>query len=439
LKNKNLYFLLGIGGIGMSSIAQYLILKGHKVYGFDNSHSSITKMLENKGIIINYDNSIKKLELISQKNVEVIYSSAIKKDHPVFSFFVNKGFKPIKRAAFLASIVNESESYAISGTHGKTTTSAILTHIFDYSNLSFSAFVGGLILPYKTNFINNGFEKTIVEADEYDRSFLNLNPFSACITSIDADHLDVYKNHESIKDAFTKFSKKVKGNLIIHNSVPLSGLTYGINSNSDYEFTIINQTDLGYFVDLKTPKENISNIFCKITGYHNLENMLAAVALADQSKLDLKNIVSSLNSFGGILRRMNIHQFKNKIIVDDYAHHPTEISAVHDTLRNKYPEYDIEVVFQPHLYSRTRDFMNDFAKELSKFDSIKIMDIYPAREHPIQGVNSKKLIDKLSKEANYLDSKDFNENIYSNKCKVIAILGAGNIGEFLESFLKIKK
>ena len=422
----------------MSSIAQYLIFKGYKVYGFDNSCSSITKMLENKGIIIDYDNSIEKLELISQKNVQVIYSSAIKKDHPVFSFFVNKGFKPIKRAVFLASIVNRSESYAISGTHGKTTTSAILTHIFHYSNLSFSAFLGGLMLPHKTNFVNNGFEKTIVEADEYDRSFLNLNPFSACVTSIDADHLDVYKNHESIKDAFTEFSKQVKGNLIIHNSVPLSGLKYGINSNSDYQFTILNQTNLGYFVDLKTPKENISNIFCKIIGYHNLENMLAAVALADQSKLDLNNIISSLKSFGGILRRMNIHRFENKIIVDDYAHHPKEISVVHDTLRNKYPDFNIEVVFQPHLYSRTRDFMTDFAAELSKFDSIKIMDIYPARELPIQGVSSKKLIDKVSKKAIYLDSKDFNKNIYSSKCKVIAILGAGNIGDLIESFLKIK-
>ncbi len=439
MKNKKLYYLLGIGGVGMSSIAQYLILKGYKVYGFDNSHSVITKMLENKGLNIIYDNSIDKIQsTIQGSDIEVVYSAAIKTDHPIFSYFIDKGFKPIKRAVFLASIVNESESYAVAGTHGKTTTSSILTHIFSYSNLSFSAFVGGLMLPQKTNFLSSGFEKTIVEADEYDRSFLNLTPFSACITSIDADHLDIYKNHKSLKDAFIRFSRKVTGNLIVHNSIPFSGLTYGVNTNSDYQFTIRNKSNTGYFVDLKTPNESILNIFCNVLGHHNLENMLAAVALADQSKLELNEIIPSLKSFGGIMRRMNIYEIENKIIVDDYAHHPKEIAVVHDTLRNRYPKYNIEVIFQPHLYSRTYDFMDDFARELSKFDSIKIMDIYAARENPIEGINSKKLINKISKTAMHIEPEDFNESIDSSKCKIIAVLGAGDIGELIELFLKNK-
>tara|TARA_B100001057_G_scaffold495735_1_gene595440 strand:+ start:6174 stop:7517 length:1344 start_codon:yes stop_codon:yes gene_type:complete len=440
LKKKKLYYLLGAGGIGMSSIAQYLKAKGYDVFGFDNNYSVVTKLLEDKGIIMNYGNSIKSIQKINTNdNLEVIYSSAIKNDHPVFSYFVDKGFEPIKRAVFLASQVNSSESYAVSGTHGKTTTSAILAHIFNSSNLSFSAFVGGLMLPQNTNFINKGFQKTIVEADEYDRSFLNFKPFSACITSIDADHLDIYKNHQSVKEAFKNFAKKVTGNLIVHHSVPFVGLKYGININCDYQFTIRKQIDTGYFVDLKTPKEKILNIFCKVLGYHNLENMLAAIALADQSELELKKIVSCLDSFFGISRRLNIHEIENKIIIDDYAHHPKEIAAVHHTLRNLYPKYDIEVVFQPHLFSRTRDFMDDFAKELSKFDSIKVMEIYPAREEPINGINSEKLIDKLSKKATLLDSSDFDDNINFSKHKVLAILGAGDIGELIESYLNKKK
>jgi UDP-N-acetylmuramate--alanine ligase len=439
LKNKKAFFLIGVGGIGMSSIAQHLIFKGYNVFGYDRNSSSITDLLEEKGVLITFSHSVNYLiKGYKIDNIKVIYSAAIKINHPVFRFFIDRGCIPTKRSVFLASLVNETESFAVAGTHGKTTTSAILTHIFKKTDTSFSSFVGGVMLPEKTNYIHNGFDKTIVEADEFDRSFLNLKPHFACITSIDADHLDIYKNHDQLKAAFIDFSQKVQNKLILHHSIPIDGISYGLNTNADYEFKNINQTTDGYFVDLKTPNEYVSKIFCKVLGKYNLENMLAALALADQSGKPLVNIIQSLGSFHGILRRMNSYNLDGKIIIDDYAHHPTEIASVHKALREKYPDSFIEVVFQPHLFSRTRDFMNDFAYQLSKFDSVKLMKIYPAREAPIKGVNSEKVLKKITTKASLLERKNFNKNLDLSKADVIAILGAGSIGNNISEYIKEK-
>ena len=439
MKDFKTYFLIGIGGIGMSSIAQYLIIKGYNVLGYDRSSSAITDLLESKGAKISFTESINDIPEYSEKSeIAIIYSVAIKPEDPIFSYFIRKGYNPIKRSVFLASLVNDTESYAIAGTHGKTTTSAILTHIFKNTNASFSAFVGGIMLPEKTNFIHNGFEKTVVEADEFDRSFLKLRPFAACITSVDADHLDIYKNHKSLKQAFADFSKNVKSQLIIHHSILLKGLTYGLNVSADYVFYNCNQVNDGYVVDIKTPEKKFSNIFCKVTGKHNLENMLAAFALACQSGYASEKIILSLGTFKGIQRRMTIHKIDDKIIIDDYAHHPTEIAAVNKTLREKYPGLFIEVIFQPHLFSRTKDFIDDFAYQLSKFDSVKLMQIYPAREAPIPGIDSNKMLKKITCKATLLDEKEFNNNLDENNANVIAVLGAGSIGGFIDEYLKIK-
>ena len=424
----------------MSSIAQYLILKGYRVFGYDRVSSGITDLLEKKGAIISFDKSISNdvLKHSKKSEIQIIYSAAIKPEHPLLSYFILNGHVPIKRAVFLASIVNDTESYAVAGTHGKTTTSAILTHIFKNINIPFSAFVGGIMLPEKTNFIHNGFEKTVVEADEFDKSFLKLNPFTACITSLDADHLDIYKNHKSLIQAFFDFSKNVKGKLIVHHSIPFKGLTYGLNVKADYVFENYNQFEEGYYVDIIVPNQRFSNVFCKVTGKHNLENMLAAFALAHQSGYDLDKIIPSLGTFNGVVRRMMTYQVDNKIIIDDYAHHPTEIAAVNNTLREKYPDSSIGVVFQPHLFSRTRDFLNDFAFELSKFDSVELMQIYPAREEPIPGIESLEIIKKITSKAAMLDKKDFNKSLDSNNSDVIVILGAGSIGDYIRDYLKIK-
>ena len=439
MKNFKTYFLIGIGGIGMSSIAQYLLLKGCKVFGYDRTSSYITDLLESKGAVISFTDSVNSIQKYFKKSkIQIIYSAAIKPEHPILSYFVLNGHVPIKRAVFLASIVNDTESYAVAGTHGKTTTSSILTHIFKNLKVSFSAFVGGIMLPEKTNFIYKGFEKTVVEADEFDRSFLKLYPYAACITSLDADHLDIYKSHESLKQAFYYFSKNVKGQLIIHHTIPFKGLTYGLNVKADYVFENCNQSNDGYYVDIKTPDKSFSKIFCKVTGKHNLENMLAALALAHQSGHELEEIIPSLGTFDGIMRRMITHQIDNKIIIDDYAHHPTEIAAVNNTLREKYPDSYIEVIFQPHLFSRTRDFLNDFAFELSKFDSVKLMQIYPAREEPIPGIDSLRILKKITSKAALLDRKNFNKNLDTNKADVVAILGAGSIGGYITEYLKTK-
>ena len=441
MKNIKAYFLIGIGGIGMSSLAQYLIFKGFKVYGYDRSSSEITNLLQVKGAEIEFlfNESIKSLNKNYVKSeIKIIYSAAIKIQNPILKYFISNGHMPLKRSTFLASIVNKTESYAIAGTHGKTTTSAILTHIFKTINMSFSAFVGGIMLPEKTNFIYNGFKRTVVEADEFDRSFLKLKPFTACITSIDADHLDIYNDHESLKDAFFDFSKKVESKLIVHHSIPFDGLSYGLNVKADYVFENYSLFSGGYIVDIKTPDKNFSNIFCKVTGKHNLENMLAALALAHQSGHDLDEIISTLGSFKGILRRMTTHKIDDKILIDDYAHHPTEIAAVNNTLREKYPDSIIEVVFQPHLFSRTRDFLGDFASELSKFDSVKLMEIYPAREKPIIGIESNKIIKMITSKAEILEVKDFNKNLNTSNADIIAVLGAGSIGVFMTEYLKTK-
>ncbi|MDA9685400.1 UDP-N-acetylmuramate--L-alanine ligase [Flavobacteriaceae bacterium] len=439
MKKNKIYFLIGIGGIGMSSIAQYLIHQGHKVYGYDRYSSDITDLLESKGVNISYTKSIHEIPKSSKiSDIKIIYSAAIKPEHPVLNYFILNGHVPIKRAVFLASIVNSSELYAVAGTHGKTTTSSILTHIFKTLNMSFSAFVGGMMLPDKTNFIFNGFEKTIVEADEFDRSFLNLKPELACITSIDADHLDIYKNQNRIEQAFLDFSTKVKGQLIIHHSISFDGLTYGLDVKADYVFENYKRFEDGYIVDIITPEKSFSNIFCKVIGQHNLENMLAAFALAHQSGKSLEDIIPTLATFEGIMRRMEVYQMDNKIIIDDYAHHPTEIAAVNKALRDSYPDSIIEVIFQPHLYSRTRDFLNDFAEELSKFDNVKLMEIYPAREVPIPGIESNIILEKITSSVTLLDKKDFNQNLDTNTADVIVILGAGSIGDFIKEYLKTK-
>tara|TARA_B100000686_G_scaffold168769_1_gene176083 strand:- start:3609 stop:4934 length:1326 start_codon:yes stop_codon:yes gene_type:complete len=433
------YCLLGIGGIGMSSIAQYLMIKKFKVFGFDRFSTSITKMLENKGAKISFAESINNIpSSFNSSEVEIIYSAAINNNHPILSYFISNGYKITKRASFLADLVNNTESYAIAGTHGKTTTSAILTHIFKNNKFSFSSFVGGIMVSENTNFLNQGFEKSIVEADEFDRSFLKLNPFSACITSMDSDHLDIYKTNNSLKDAFLKFSKNVKGPLIIHDSLSIPGIKYGLSVKADYMIENFKLTSNGYIVDLSTPKKSFKNVFCKVFGSHNLENMLAAFAIADLAGCDSTKSIESLGSFQGIERRMRFYNFNNIIIVDDYAHHPTEIKAVYNSLREKYPGSFIEVVFQPHLYSRTKDFMDDFAIELSKFNRVKLMDIYPARETEIPGINSKKLLSKINCENYILNKENFNSNIENSNADIIAVLGAGNIGELIERFIKLK-
>ena len=434
--SKRIYYFIGIGGVGMSALARLCLKDGYSVYGYDKISSEITDQLIKKGINIIFDNSVSALnELLLSTEVQIIYSAAIPNSHPQLEFYKKQGNNVSKRAEFLSKICNNKKTLAVAGTHGKTTTSSILTHIFYKSNQSFTSIMGGFFNNNSSNLIKTGSESIIVEADEYDRSFLHLNPTFACITSIEADHLDIYKTQDIYKDAFFQFSKQVSGKLIVAHGLPISGLTYGIEVPADYKGYNVQIIKNGYRFDLKTPNRNFKNIFFNQIGIHNLCNAIGAIAMADQAGINMNKALLALKSFPGVYRRMNLYRWRDAYIIDDYAHHPSEINSVFEAIKDFYPKQKNCVVFQPHLYSRTRDFMNDFKTVLNKFDEVKIIDIYPARENPIEGVNVKSLLEGISnKKAKYIQKNQVKNEIKKSEATIFAILGAGDIGEEIKQF-----
>ena len=296
-----------------------------------------------------------------------------------------------------------------------------------------TAFLGGIAENYKSNLILNGTEVTVVEADEFDRSFLTLSPDMACITSMDADHLDIYGDAESLKSSFIQFSQKIKpdGKLFVKNGLPLKGITYGIEDDSDYVVQNIKIEKGAYVFDVKTPKTVLKNIQFNLPGRHNLSNALIALAMAVEYGCPSKQLAKALASYKGVKRRFS-YQIKteNLILIDDYAHHPQEINAVHDAIREMYPNKKVLAIFQPHLFSRTRDFADDFAKSLSQFDEIRLLDIYPARELPIDGINSAWVLDKIENpNKKLIGKKDISAEIEKSDARVVLTIGAGDIGE----------
>ena len=434
--SKKIYYFIGVGGIGMSALARLCLKDGYSVYGYDKISSEITDQLIKKGINIIFDNSVSALnELLLSTEVQIIYSAAIPNSHPQLEFYKNQGNNVSKRAEFLSKICNNKKTLAVAGTHGKTTTSSILTHIFYKSNQSFTSIMGGFFNNNLSNLIKTGSESIIVEADEYDRSFLHLNPTFACITSIEADHLDIYKTQDIYEDAFFQFSKQVSGKLIVAHGLPISGLTYGIEVPADYKGYNVQIIKYGYRFDLKTPNGNFKNIFFNQIGIHNLYNAIGAIAMADQAGININKALLALKSFPGVYRRMNLYRWRDAYIIDDYAHHPSEINSVFEAIKDFYPKQKNCVVFQPHLYSRTRDFMNDFKTVLNKFDEVKIIDIYPARENPIEGVNVKSLLEGISnKKAKYIQKNQVKNEIKKSDATIFALLGAGDIGEEIKQF-----
>jgi len=433
---KKIYYFIGIGGVGMSALARLCLKDGYSVYGYDKISSEITDQLIKKGINIIFDNSVSALnELLLSTEVQIIYSAAIPNSHPQLEFYKKQGNNVIKRAEFLSKICNNKKTLAVAGTHGKTTTSSILTHIFYKSNQSFTSIMGGFFNNNLSNLIKTGSESIIVEADEYDRSFLHLNPTFACITSIEADHLDIYKTQDIYEDAFFQFSKQVSGKLIVAHGLPISGLTYGIEVPADYKGYNVQIIKYGYRFDLKTPNGNFKNIFFNQIGIHNLYNAIGAIAMADQAGININKALLALKSFPGVYRRMNLYRWRDAYIIDDYAHHPSEINSVFEAIKDFYPKQKNCVVFQPHLFSRTRDFMNDFKTVLNKFDEVKIIDIYPARENPIEGVNVKSLLEGISnKKAKYIQKNQVKNEIKKSDATIFALLGAGDIGEEIKQF-----
>ena len=430
LKNIHSIYFVGIGGIGMSAIARYFVANGKKVAGYDKTPSQITSDLEALGVEIHFDDSVKNIPILflNKEETLVVYTPAIPKDHAAFNYFLDHKFNILKRAAVLGKITETTCCLAVAGTHGKTTTSSILGHVMVEVNAT--SFLGGIAENYNSNLILGGAEISVVEADEFDRSFLQLSPNIACITSMDADHLDIYENPEALTSSFIEFSNKVSDTLIVAKGLPLNGLTYAIEEDADYKAFNLKIENGTYIFDVKTPTSEIKNIVFQLPGQHNVMNALAALAMADVYGIPLASIKKSLSTFKGVKRRFS-YKIKTAdfVLIDDYAHHPTEINAVAHSVREMYPNEEILVVFQPHLFSRTRDFIDDFAFALGKFDAVLLLDIYPAREIPIRGVDSNWLLSKIENKRKKLSQKNnLIKDIKNSTAKVVVMLGAGDIG-----------
>ena len=435
LNNIHNFYFIGIGGIGMSALARYFHANNKYVAGYDRVRSEVTESLENLGIKIHFKDSVANIpsRFLNPETSLIVYTPAIPKDHMELVYFKNNGFEVLKRSAVLGLITKNTVCLAVAGTHGKTTTTSILGHLLFECDVKVTAFLGGIAENYNSNLILNGTEVTVVEADEFDRSFLTLSPDMACITSMDADHLDIYGDADSLKSSFIQFSQKIKpdGKLFVKNGLPLKGITYGIEDDSDYVVQNIKIEKGAYVFDVKTPKTVLKNIQFNLPGRHNLSNALIALAMAVEYGCPSKQLAKALASYTGVKRRFS-YQIKteNLILIDDYAHHPQEINAVHDAIREMYPNKKVLAIFQPHLFSRTRDFADDFAKSLSQFDEIRLLDIYPARELPIDGINSAWLLDKIENpDKKLIGKKDISAEIEKSDAKVVLTIGAGDIGE----------
>ena len=432
------YYFLGIGGIGMSALAKYLFDEGNSVMGYDKTPSSITSQLIDLGIDVLFDASVAVLpEEYRQEDIQIVYTPAVPQEHPQLQFFIEQGNQIKKRALLLGEITKDTLLFAIAGTHGKTTTASFLTHYFAHLNLEFTAFLGGIMNEYQSNLIQKGKKYFIVEADEYDRSFLQLFPDYACITTMDADHLDIYGNHENMKKAFEQFSERVKHKVVVAQGVEIEAYYYAVEEKADYYAQAIRVEGSGYRFDLVTPTQTYKDVYLKAMGRHNLFNAIGALAVLDTGGLPLDKALASLRTFKGIRRRMEVFSLENKTVVDDYAHHPEEINAVLKTISEFYPDKRNMVVFQPHLFSRTQDFMQEFAEVLTQFDEIVLMDIYPAREEPIIGVSSDIMLELIQhKNKRKISEKDFQTTIINSKADLVLVLGAGDIGNHIQ---KLKK
>lgn len=435
LDRKYIYFL-GIGGIGMSALARYFKQSGRKVAGYDRFRSPLCETLEEEGMKIHYEDDP---ELIPSKyqpaDTLVIYTPAIPDDNKELNHLQEQGYTLIKRAKVLGLIAQNHRCLAIAGTHGKTTTSTLLGHLFRQANHPVSAFLGGISTNYQSNFWgSDDTDLLVAEADEYDRSFLNLKPTAAAITSTDADHLDIYGEADSLKATFNEFADSVTEFLLVNeNSGINNGLKYGFGPQNSYYADEVRVEEHQYHFDFVHPKGRVKDIKMPLPGRHNIENAIAASALALRYGLSEEEIKAGLESFKGVKRRFEYHiQKPDLVYIDDYAHHPKEITALYQSARELYPDRKITAIFQPHLFSRTRDFMDEFAESLSAFDEVVLLELYPARERAIPGIHSTALLEKISIENKaLLGRQEILTRFHENKPELILTIGAGDIDQLI--------
>ena len=432
---KNIYFI-GIGGIGMSAIARYYNAKGYKVSGYDKTPSPLTESLENEGIQVHYEDNTDFIP----KDIDdtlVIYTPAIPKDMGELVYVQENGYRVIKRSQMLGEITRDQRCMAVAGTHGKTTTSTLLSHIFTASGEGCSAFLGGISKNYDSNLLIHENDVVAVEADEFDRSFLQLFPEIAVITSMDADHLDIYGDEAHIRQAFKDFASQVSGTVIAKYGLDITSedtkanimtYSYGKPEADFYAEPLEN----GHF-NLHYPGGVIEDCVVGIPGWVNIENATGAAAIGLTYGLDPQKVKEAIASFSGVKRRFDLQVKKdNCVYIDDYAHHPEEISAALSSIRNSYPEMKLTAVFQPHLYTRTRDFAPEFAQALSKADKLILLDIYPAREEPIPGITSEIIFNDVTcKEKVLLKRAELMDYLKNEDIELLVTLGAGDIDRFV--------
>lgn len=440
----------------MSALARYFMAGGFEVAGYDLVESKLTLQLSAEGSIIHYIDNVDKIpeiyrDINKKEEVLVVYTPAVPEAHTELRYFRNKGFRVLKRAEALGWITREAKCIAVAGTHGKTTVSTIIAHLLKQSELDCSAFLGGISINYNTNFLPGKSDLIVLEADEYDRSFLQLYPWIAVVTAIDADHLDIYGGEDEMKKAFVKFIGQIKpgGILLIKKGLSLESenlhdvsiYTYGINTNADFYCSDVTIKEGLYLFNIHTPDGIIKDIYFGYPGRMNVENAVAAVATLTLLGVKQETIKKALLNFLGVKRRFEIVFKSDKLVyIDDYAHHPEELKACIASVRELFPGKSITGVFQPHLYSRTQNFANEFAGSLDELDELILLDIYPAREKPVPGVTSEMILQKMKMENKQLVKKENLVDLLSKKdLEVLLTLGAGDIGEFVEPVKKMLK
>ena len=451
---KNVYFL-GIGGIGMSALARYFNFMGCNVAGYDSSQTALTDIMQNEGINIHFEDDIRNIpKNWNPSETLAIFTPALPDEHSELSWFREKPIGLLKRAKVLGMICNEKSGIAVSGTHGKTTISTMTATILNETPMGCGAFLGGISKNFGSNLIlpKDDSPWIVAEADEFDRSFLNLQPQLALITSIDADHLDIYGDHEKIVEAFEKFISQIKpgGKLVIKKGVEIDiqktqAEIYSYSLNDDADFTTLNlrldTKDDCYYFDLKTPGGIIKDFKMNYPGLVNVENAVGAAALAFLADASANDIKAGIEKYLGVERRFDVC-FKNKkyIYIDDYAHHPKELEAIITSIKALYPNRKLTGIFQPHLYSRTRDFAAGFAESLDLLDFTILLPIYPAREKPIQGVSSEIIFDLIKSENKILATWEQTLELLENEeIDVVLTMGAGNINRMAVQIIEILK
>ncbi|MBI3512343.1 MAG: UDP-N-acetylmuramate--L-alanine ligase [Bacteroidetes bacterium] len=452
----NIYFI-GIGGIGMSALARFFLASGKKVSGYDKTPSAITDELQKEGAVIHFDDEVKNIPEEIRKSTEgvlVVWTPAVPEDHHELNWFRSENYKLMKRAQVLGLITDDAHTIAIAGTHGKTTTTTLTAHLLRTGGIDCSAFLGGVSGNYHTNLLLGknisdekipAIEKIVVaEADEFDRSFLWLHPAVAIITSVDADHLDIYNDASAMYDSYRQFAGQVKEKVIAKKTVieklglvKTKVLSYSLDSNATDSYAENIRIRNGkYYFDMNCCGDRLEDLSLGLPGRHNVENAVAAVSAAKQAGVKNEAVREALSSFKGVARRFDYRFVNEKVVyIDDYGHHPAELEACISSAQELFPGKKITAVFQPHLFSRTKDFAGEFASALSKLDDVILLEIYPAREKPIAGINSSFLLSLIkTKKKNLYTKEELVEKTMQHDFDVLITMGAGDIDRFVEPF-----